>query len=102
VNAGTVEKMLAMGPKDLENVSVGVSNSPHHYQTMSAKTTRQFPRDRHGFVLSDGIRSKHNPDLEARWSRKYRFFQFIKAQTEPKRQQLATAYHRIDRLEGRP
>lgn len=70
---------------------------------MSAKTLRQFPRDRHGLrITPEGVKPWRNPDLEARWSRKYRYYQFIKAQTEARRQQLVTAFYRIDRLENKP
>lgn len=70
---------------------------------MSAKTSRLFPRDRHGFrVTPEGVKPFRNPDLEARWNRKYRHYQFIKAQTEPRRQELVRAFYRIDRLETRP
>lgn len=66
---------------------------------MSAKNIRQFPKDRHGFrVTPEGVKPWRNPDLEARWERKYRFFQFIKAQTEPARRLLVTAHHKIDRI----
>lgn len=70
---------------------------------MSAKTLRQFPRDRHGLrITPEGVKPFRNPDLEVRWERKYRFFQFIKAQTESKRQELVRAFYRIDRLETVP
>lgn len=67
---------------------------------MSAKTLRQFPRDRHGFrVTPEGVKPYRNPDLEARWEKKFGFYKHIKAQTEARRQELVRAFYRIDRLE---
>lgn len=61
---------------------------------MSAKSDR--PRDRHGLALIDRT-TADNHDAFKRWKRRWRFFQYIKREVEPLRQQLVAAHWRIER-----
>lgn len=62
---------------------------------MSASSDR--PRDRHGLALIDRTRTD-NADAQKRWLRRWRFFQFVKREVEPKRQDLVNAYWKLDRM----
>ena len=55
-------------------------------------------RDRHGFRFIEPHNPGPNPDIRARWNRRWRFYLHIKAEVEPLRRQLIAANRRIDRI----